>query len=271
VTDGEPTWLHQWPSDGCPILRLGRVGDDLIVEWPGLGTIRSDTAGARNEVSVSPGAPPHVLERLTDIVAAFQRHLRGGVTLHASSVALGSDAIACVGDSGAGKSTLAATLCRSDRFALVSDDTAALLMEGSSIQIEPTERRHWLRPDMAKAFAINPGDHPKVALDAPHRANGPVELRGIISLVFDEHRPEPQLLPLRGVSAFLTLSYSAFRMAIDVPDVLRRELDNLARIAREVPVFELRRRRDPAAMAECCDLVRRLLQGFVQGRAFDDD
>ncbi len=102
-------WLHQWPPTGPVAVSPGRAADDLIAEWPGFGTLRSDAAGTRSEFTPGRDAPPHVQERLGEVVAALLRHLRGGITLHASERQLGRAWrwLAC-GESGAGKSTLAA-------------------------------------------------------------------------------------------------------------------------------------------------------------------
>ncbi len=67
------------------------------------------------------------------------------------------------------------------------------------------------------------------------KAREPVALGAVVSLAFDAAALTPVLRRLHGVPAFIALSLSTFRFALDVPDVLQRELDNLARIAREVP------------------------------------
>lgn len=251
-------WLHQWPPVGPAAFRIGRAGADLIAEWPGFGVLRAgpETTG---EFTPGPDAPPHVRERLGEAVAALQRHLQGGITLHASSVAGGHHAVAFLGDSGSGKSTLAARLCAMDDVVFVSDDTTALQFEEARIEVAPTEGHHWLRPDVARMLGIDPGRHVKVPFEAARPAREPIALGAIVNLVFDDVST-PNLSRIYGVSAFSALSFSTFRFALDVPDVLKRELDHLARIARDVPIYELRRRRQADAMDACAAIVQDLLE-----------
>ena len=263
MTDPSVQWLHRWPPTGPVTFRLGRAGDDLVAEWPSFGTLRADALGTRSELALEGGdAPPHVRERLGETIAALLRHLQGGVTLHASSVTRAGASVACLGESGAGKSTLAAKLCAGADVALLSDDTTALRLDVDRVEVDPTEGHHWLRPDMALAMGIDPSGYMKVPLAAARHGQERVALGAIVSLVFDDAASEPVLRRLHGVRAFTALSLSTFRFALDIPDVLQREFDNLARIAREVPLYELCRRREPLAMEASYPIVRHLLEGL---------
>jgi hypothetical protein len=236
-------WLHQWPDGAPPAFRLGRAGDELVAEWVGVGTLRASLDGTCSRFSSSPrAAAPHIEERLREHVAALLRHLQGGITFHASSVARGDTALAFLGESGAGKSTLAAKLCADERMELLADDTTALSLDGGVIRVVPTERHHWLRADIARAMGLDPGEHAKVPREASRAAVAPVRLRAVVALTFGEGEGGgPALRRVRGADAFALLSRALFRFALDVPDALVRELDALSWVAREVPLFELRR------------------------------
>jgi hypothetical protein len=253
-------WLHCWPETGPAAMRLGRAGDELIAEWVGVATLRSNLAGTSNEFTVVDGAPsPRIQERLREHVAALLRHLRGGITLHASSVARDGIAVAFIGDSGAGKSTLAAQLCADPGVELLSDDAAALHFDDARIAVVPTERNHWLRPDIARAMGLEPGAALKVPKDAARPAMAATRLGAVVALAFDDSVGAPALRRIQGAEAFSALSFSTFRFALDVPDVLRQELDGLARIVAEARMFELRRPRDIAWLDASPRVVAELL------------
>jgi hypothetical protein len=255
-------WLHVWPENGPPLFRIGRAGEELVAEWAGLGTLRSDLAGTWNEF-VSHRSyvhSRHAQERLREHIAALLRHLHGGVTLHASGIARDGIGIALVGESGAGKSTLALQLSALPGVEMLADDTLALQLEPAHIALAPSERVHWLRPDVARALGFDSGEDPKIPLETTRPARGPVRLGALVSLVFDDRASSPVLAPIRGAQAFSALSFSLFRFALDVPSVLRGELDQLARIVEDIPVFELRRPRDLARIEESPRAVASLLQ-----------
>ncbi|MGH9383055.1 MAG: HPr kinase/phosphorylase [Vicinamibacterales bacterium] len=69
-------------------------------------------------------------------VFAFVLRLKGRVCLHASSVAVGGNAVAFVGPSGAGKSTLAAALA-SRGVRVVSEDVLPLRLEDGHVWVDP--------------------------------------------------------------------------------------------------------------------------------------
>ena len=249
MTDPPAQWLHHWPPTGPPTIRLGRIGDDLIVEWVGIATLRSDVSGTRSEFVVANGDhSQRVKDRLRAHVAAMLGHLRGDVTLHASSVARSGIAVAFVGDSGAGKSTLAVQLCADPEVELLSDDAAALRFDRGYVEVIPSENDHWLRPDVARAMGFEPEDDLKIPKPAARPAKAGARLGAVVTLVFDERATAPTLRPLHGVEAFSALGTSTFRFALDVPDVLRRELDRYSQIVEQARFFELRRSPDLAGV-----------------------
>ena len=73
-------------------------------------------------------------------VLAFILRLRGTVCLHASCVALGSRAVALVGQAGAGKSTTAAAFARRG-IPVLSDDAAAVDDRGANLVVQPGNPR----------------------------------------------------------------------------------------------------------------------------------
>jgi hypothetical protein len=244
----EPTpvrWLYKWPRSGSAQFRLGRVGSYAVAEWIGRATLRTEIRSGESELVSADGSNSSELaDFLGREISALLGHLRGEITLHSSCVAYQGVAMAFIGESLVGKSTMAALLCRDGARELVSDDLTSLRVEGSSITALPSDSAHSLRPDVAKAFGLDPGDKPKLATAAMRCARDAVRLDVIVSLVFDESARTPVLRPMYGAEAFTALSLSTVRFVLDEPDILRKELDKLSRLAREARCYELRRSRD---------------------------
>jgi hypothetical protein len=260
-------WLHRWPPKGPATIRIGRIGDQLIVEWPGVATLRSNESGTQSDFFAASGhdASARMQGRLRAHVAAMLGHLRGDVTLHASSVARSGIAIAFVGDSGVGKSTIARQLCADPHVELLSDDAAALRFDRGYVEVIPSEKDHWLRPDVARAMGLEPIDELKTPQRAAQPAKTSARLAVVVSLVFDGHYTTPALRPIRGVDAFSVLGTSTFRFALDVPDVLRKELDRYSQIVDQARFFELRRSRDLACVGASIRPLTDLLDNMTQG------
>jgi hypothetical protein len=254
-------WLHSWPEEGPPTYRVGRAGEEFIAEWVGIGSLYANVANGRiifkPQTTVRPAAAVH--ERLRAQVAALLRHRRGGVTLHASSVARQGVAIACIGESGVGKSTLAAQLCRGPGVQLLSDDTTALRFEGAVIEVAATERYHWLCSEAAQRMGVDARGLSWVPTEAARPASKPARLGAFVSLVFDDWSTAPALRRIQGVEALSALSRSTFNFAFEAPQAQRDALDHVARLAREAVVFELARPRDMAQLEESSAVVARLL------------
>jgi hypothetical protein len=208
-----------------------------------------------------------VHERLRAQVAALLRHRRGGVTLHASSVARQGVAISCIGESGTGKSTLAAQLCSAAGVQLLSDDTSALRFDGAVIEVAATERHHWLYADAASRLGVDPRGQHRVPTEAARPASKPARLGAFVSLVFDERASSPVLRRIQGVEALSVLSRSTFNFAFEAAHAQRDALDHVARLAREAVVFELARPRDLARLEESSAVVAKLLDHLCRDDA----
>jgi hypothetical protein len=257
-------WVYAWPRDGAtPEFRLGRWDDALVAEWVGLGTLVANRDGTRRELRPTGTMDAAVLEHvLARPIAALLRHLRGGVSLHASGVAYAGVALAFLGPSCAGKSTLATQLCEAPDVELVADDTAALDLDGPFVAILGGETDHSLRPDIADAMGLDASGHRKLKKPARRTAAGPVRLGACVNLVFDPTVAAPVLRRVGGVEAFTALSLAIVRFALDDEAILQRELDHLARVAEEAPVYELRRPRNLASMAASARKATQLLSSL---------
>ena len=256
-------WVGEYRSEGALHFRIGRSGHTLVAEWAGCCTLRSDRAGTESELVADPEADPNLVAKIDHGLApALLRHLRGKLTLHAAAVSLEGKAVACFGESGAGKSTSIAHLARQLDASLFADDTVAVEFGPDAIHIIPTERVSWLLPEARVALGLSDNDPRKIAL-APARAGlGAPPLVALVKLRFDDALPAPSVRRVHGHEALASLVPSLLRFVIDEPDVQLREFEQLSALVRAVPVFELVRPRNLAALSATSDAIAALVRSL---------
>ena len=260
MPDADVRWVHQWPREGAPAIRLGRDGNDVVVDWPGRATLRAHRSGSPSRLEMAPGVhSPRLENALRRHADALVGHLRGDIALHASSFARGGRAVALVGESCAGKSTLAMQLCADPEFELLADDAAMMRFASGQVEVAPSEDCLWIRPDVARWMGMEHVTDTKVAKEPARPAGESARLVAVVSLLFDDHVSTATLVPIRGAATFLALSGCTFRSALDIPELLRQELDRYAQIVEQARFFELRRPRDFVAM----EASRRAVAGLL--------
>lgn len=247
---------------------MGRVGDRLIAQWPGLGSmsVRRDGNDVRFEWLQS--ADPIRRAKVEDgISRVLVRTLVGDLGIHGAAVA-SRKGIIFTGNAGDGKSTLAAALCtnRGD-VSLLADDAVAV-SGGAVWTIAPTERTHFLDGAAVQAlgYDIEREGHlstSKVSLPPSSTAQSSVELHAIFRLVFDSQCAEPQLRRLRPIEAFAELVPQTIRFAIDETERMKREVDLLTTLAANVATFELRRPRDFGCLEKAVEIVQVAFEDLV--------
>ncbi len=253
----EITWLGQYEEDGEVAFRLGRAGDELVAEWLGIATLRASVTTRAHRFEPAPDADPVTVEKVRASVArALLRHLEHKLTLHGSAFTEHGRAIAVVGQSGAGKSTLSAAIARAPGVGFAADDTIALELD-DAVRLVPTETVSWLLPDAQRAVGamVGEGKHP---IAAPALAE-PAPLAAIVVPTFHEGAGAVTLERLRGAAVLSALVPCVVRFVIDDPRVHMRELDQLERVVRSVPVYGLSRPRDLARIGESVRAARALL------------
>jgi hypothetical protein len=250
------TWITEARGRGEGAFRIGRAGDDLIAEFVGIGVLRASRSGARSVFEPAAGADPVDVAKLrAGIVPALLRHLEQKLTLHGAATAFDGIAIACIGESGAGKSTIAARLCDAGG-ALVSDDTTAIELTDEGIAVVPTEVVHWLIPDAEGTL--------KEPVAPRARAFGPVPIRALCRLRFDDGETTAVARRLRGVSAAQAIVPAVIRFVLDELAPRVAEFDQIARLLSAVPVYDVARPRTPASLGET---VSRVLDLAARTRA----
>jgi hypothetical protein len=266
-------WLSEQRVRGRVAARVGRRGDDLIAEFPNVGTVVAGPRGERFYVEAVVGSNPVLLEKLNQsLVAALVRHAQRKVTLHGAAVGIGSKAIALIGPSRAGKSTLAGTLCAGGECDLVSDDTVAVEINetdenNKAAEILPTQTKLWLLPDACQALGFDaPILEGKNGVAVPATSRSELCLMAIVGLRVDRDATEPRLRRLRGHEAFSCLCSSTIRLVVDDPEAQRHEFDQLRGLVNSCLIMELRRPSDLGKLRLSADLVRPLLEsGSTEG------
>jgi hypothetical protein len=202
---------------------------------------------SRDLRSIDVHRDPHADEDLASILLAgavlsILLVISGGFVLHASAVEAGGSALALFGGSKAGKSTLAAFLC-SRGARLLTDDALRLDLSNGNVRCFRGTGELRLR---------QPPDEMGVDLAA---RSAQATSDGRIALRLDGDRPEAaplgsiivpkpsaasarsSLRRLGAREAFLELVQHPHILGWQCPDLIRRQFEDLTRIARIIPVF----------------------------------
>jgi hypothetical protein len=260
ATDQKIVWLSTVETDGRIEFRVGRSGDILIAEWPGLATFRAHRSSGWSEIESAPGIGPRWLAKLErGLAAAMLRQIRGELTLHASALASNERAALLLGPSGAGKSTLAAVLAQRPEMSLLADDTSPISFEADHARVGIGDPELWLFEDARVAIGCSESRPGKLPVAFSSCASEHVKIQAIIALSYGDVSA-PRIEPLRGHAALKRLLEGTVRFVIDEPDVQLREISQLEQLARSTRIYELIRPRDLNRISECADVVAALLR-----------
>jgi len=247
-------WVAKTAREGRDYFRVGREGNSLVAEWPGVGTLTVDRAGTNPQFTAVGSADSAVVAKLrASAVPALLRHLRGGLALHASAVAFDGRAVAFLGDSGAGKSTLAFALStvKAGQYALLSDDCLSV----SEGLVLPGDQSSWIDGPAKVALGVS-DDGPRSAVPALRVAGSPASLRWFVHLEFGE---QICVTRLQGSAVAGILTRAVIRFVVDEPEVLRADLERLANLAADTEVLRLVRPRGwehlPATMSTLASVL----------------
>jgi hypothetical protein len=257
-------WVHAWPNSEQPEFRVGRIGQDLVAEWPGFASLRSDRAGTRSEHRFNdPSVDPMIAAKFQrGQVAALLRHLRGELSLHAAAAEIAGRSVVLLGESNAGKSSTIAGLSKYRAARFLADDIAALIVDDGIFQVRPTETHHWLAPDSIDTLGLETPsqDWDKHPIMPVMTAAHPAEIAVIVKLGVDAGAPAPQLSRLHGGAVFELLSSSAIRFVLDEERTALRDFQTMAELAAQAPVFELRRPPGIEWLRPCVNVIGDLLE-----------
>ena len=254
-------WFDIWHEpDGTPWVRAQRVPDGYHVQYADTADFRIDAA--RHAIE---GAPTECSEDmfrhfLVDQVVPLMLSLRG-LVVHASAVVDGGAMAAFAGPGGSGKSTLAMALMRLGR-AIASDDGLLVVEEAGGVRAVPAYPGVRLWRDSEQAVAAGCGGAGRPHAVAKQRltdgiafADRPARLTHLLVL-HPESAPAIAFERLTPRDTVMALVPQTFRLALDDPSALARQLDELAAVARRLPGWRLSFPRvldDWRALAEAVD------------------
>ena len=251
-------WLHEVRSATGQRFRIGRSGEIRIAEWDDLLRLEVDAAGVSTVAAAEETLGVRKLR--AGAVPALVGHLTGHLHWHAAACCWpASSAVMVLGDAGAGKSTLVAGLCNEGAASFLADDIAHVKATETGWEAWRCEENHAMRPDMASALFGHAGRDK--AVFAPTRIRRRAPLGMILGLEIGDD------FALRAVPArqkVQLLTRNLVRFALDDPQLLRRDLDVVLRLAAEVPVYSLVRPRVFTDWAGLADLLRPRLRGVLR-------
>jgi hypothetical protein len=253
-------WLAEHRLGNAVAIRIGRRGEDLVAEFPNLGTVIVASAGVRFDCH--PNAKPDAIDKIkANAIEGLLRHLAGKLTLHGSCCSLGSQAVVFVGPSGSGKSTLAAMLCAGEGFELISDDAVGVefVEQRALADVSELQNAFWLHPSARNQLGHDARGASKKAIHFARSSKKHVPIAAVLILAFGSEEDGIRVEPLRGHAAFSSLAKSLVRFVIDRPEFQLREFDQLEQLYGAVPIFELRRPRDMSLLTATADAVRKLV------------
>ncbi len=253
-------WQSVLKEKGKIDFRIGRAGDELVAEWCGRATLHAHRTTGRSHLDFEDDVDPKWRRKLEHgMVRAMLRQLRGGLTLHASSLALADCGILLLGPSGAGKSTLAAVLAQRTQLNLLSDDTSPITFENGLAYTSTGDPELWLLADARAAIGSAENRPGKVPIDVASVTMEKVRIGAIVVLAYGEV-DVPVIRPMRGHAALVPLLAGTVRLVVDEHEVQLREIAQLESLSRATKLFELVRPRNLDRISESADVIARLLE-----------
>ncbi|MBA3366509.1 MAG: hypothetical protein H0U03_12140 [Actinobacteria bacterium] len=193
---------------------------------------------------------------------------RGRLVLHASAVEIEDRAIALLGGSGWGKSTTAAAL-NARGYALVADDVLALDLDSRPVQAFPgfpqlklwREAAAYLRAPAEEWTRYNPLLDKGFQPPASGVAVRPLALAAACILDEGEEVEVEALSPRDAAIEFVRHSWAAGILRTTAP---REHFANCSTLARNVPLFRLRRPQVLERLADVLEMIESQMAGVAR-------
>jgi hypothetical protein len=198
---------------------------------------------------------------------------RSELVLHASAVAWGDCAVAILGESNAGKTTLAAQ-CVIAGARLVGDDVLRVTHTEGEARWHAGVR--WLRLRSAASALIEgwPGPRYQSERDGrwvvtPEDDSLPLSARlhALLLPKLDANATELSLSPVSAAEALRRLVLAPRVRGLVAPDLLRKQLELNAQLARSVPCFEVTTPLGPPFLGAAAARLRSDVLAHVQARS----
>jgi hypothetical protein len=225
-------------------------------------------AGKEVIVDASPDADERTVRLcLLGPVAGLLLHQRGHLTLHASAVAVGGNAIAFMGGQAWGKSTLAAAF-HARGHGMLADDVTAIRMDSAEPMVLPAFPQFKLWPNSVVALGDIPESLPVVHPDLSKRAlrltsgfaPAPLPLKRIYVLAVGQEVKIESLSRQEALVELIGHSYAArFGQELLKATGMASHFKQCAQVAQNTSVYRFRR---AASLSVLDEHVHRLIDDF---------
>ena len=196
-------------------------------------------------------------------IMGFVLLLRGLVSLHASAIAIGGNAIALVGPAGAGKSTAAAAFAERG-YNILAEDVVTLDDRADHFLVRPAYPCIRLWPASVEALYGSPTHLPRLTpnwdkcyLDLADRfQQQPLPLKAIYQLHPRSDDPRaPFVEPLDRAEGLMSLVANTYGAKMIDKRMRAREFELLTRVLNNVPLRRITPHTDPSRISELCDRI----------------
>ena len=250
LVDSSAQLVKRFPTTLGDDLALYRQAEEVVLRWEGRYDFSISSDGRTVRCQSMPGQDvAGVRATLYGAILSYVLHVKGTANLHASAVVTPRGALGFMADPGTGKSTLAAACAKAGQ-PLLTDDLLALeeRPEGfiafpgfASVSLSNLSLGALFQNRAAKGPAPTGEGKRRLVVDGrwARFADTPVPLRGLIVLRRGSARAPTSMERLPRLEAFRSLLDHTNCMSILSIDLLRRQMKFLARLANEIPVWDL--------------------------------
>ena len=224
---------------------LDHAGTEIWAQWPEPLTLEDATT------------------YLLGPIMGFVMLLRGVVCLHASAIAVGSDAIALLGPTGSGKSTTAAAFAQRG-FSILAEDVVTLDDRGDQFLVRPAYPCIRLWPASVKALYGSESHLPRLTpnwdkcyLDLTEQFHKqPLPLVGIYLLDGRrDDRDAPFVEALDRAEGLMSLVANTYATKLMDKQMRAREFELLTRVLNNVRLRRVTPHADPVRIPQLCDSI----------------
>jgi hypothetical protein len=275
-----PAWLHELESpqsqlsytaeytdnSGQPVLRVFRLLDGKYHHFRYADDTEFVVDNTGSEIWAAWSQPLTIEDTATYLlgpIMGFVMLLRGIVSLHASAVVVGSEAMALVGPAGSGKSTTAAAFSTKG-FNVLADDVVTLDDRTGGFLVRPAYPCIRLWPASVKTLYGDESHLPTLTpnwdkryLDlTPRFPTRPVPLSAIY--LFGDRRDEPRapfVQPVDRTDVLLSLIANTYTNYLIDKSMQARQFDLLTRVLTSVPVRRITPHADARRIHQLCDCI----------------
>jgi hypothetical protein len=272
------TWVHRWLlPNRVRWLSIATVGAERLLRFERLADFvisadgRAIRCGARR--TTTPETVRHLLlDQVLPAIVPGERRF----SVHASAVAIAGAAVAFLGRAGRGKSTLAAAFGLAGA-PIVTDDCLIVELARDGAIVVPTYPSLRLSPATLERLGASCRRLRRVAQYTSKLRLGtddgaglrfrhqPISLSRLYLLERDRRARRPRIVPLSRRESYIELMKYRFRLDPRDQAALRHECDQLASIARLLPLARLLVPSGFAALPLVRDAVLADIRGAEQG------